>query len=266
MSCSWEECSHDVKGFVRNLLKETKAILGAGFVGFYIHGSLAMGGFNPMRSDSDILVVTVRELTIEENKHLAEVLLKTSNEPFPVEISILTVQHLQDWKHPCFYEFHYSEGWRDWYEHALSKGDVQAIADLKGEDPDLAAHLTILINRGICIEGPPISEVFPVVPRSDYISSILYDYEDCLEDIESNPVYCMLNIVRVYWYLHDEVISSKQEAGIWGRTSFPGKIGITIEKAYENYSGLKEHSFERSDLLAVRDYFQPRVTELMRMP
>ncbi|MCA0987500.1 aminoglycoside adenylyltransferase domain-containing protein [Guptibacillus algicola] len=264
MSSSWDECSHEVKDFVRNVVDEIKAILKDGFVGFYVHGSLAMGGFNPTRSDVDVLVVTKRELTIGENEKLATVLLNVSNDPYPVEISVLTEEHLRDWKHPCFYEFHYSEAWREPYELALSNEDVEYIADLKGEDPDLAAHLTILNQRGICIEGPPIRALFPSIPRSDYVASILYDYDDCLRDIEENPVYCVLNIVRVYWYLHDGEISSKQEAGKWGRKGFPREISRTIEKAYENYSGLKEHSFEESELLAVKEYFRPRVTDLIK--
>lgn len=264
MSNSSDKWSHEVNDFVMNIVDEAKAILEDRFVGFYVHGSLAMGGFNPSRSDIDVLVVTKRELTIEENRKLATVLLRVSNNPYPVEISVLTEDHLRDWKHPCFYEFHYSEDWRERYELALSNEVVEYIADLKGEDPDLAAHLTILNQRGICVEGPPIRALFPSIPRSDYVASILYDYDDCLLDIEANPVYCVLNIVRVYWYLRDGEVSSKEEAGKWGRKAFPREIGRTIEKAYENYSGLKEHSFKKSELLAVREYFQSRVTDLIK--
>ncbi|WP_270181349.1 aminoglycoside adenylyltransferase domain-containing protein [Alkalihalobacillus sp. CinArs1] len=263
MSSSWYNCSNEIKEFVQNAVDEMKAILKEGFVGFYLHGSLSMGGFNPSRSDIDMIVVAKRELTSEENEKLATYLLKASNNPYPIEISILTLEHLQAWKHPCFYEFHYSEDWRERYELAIQNEDIQYIADLKGEDPDLAAHLTILNSRGVCIEGPPIKELFPMIPYKDYVASILCDYDDCLDDIEENSVYCVLNIVRVYWYLLDGVISSKQEAGDWGRKEFTGAIGRTIEKAYENYAGMKDRSFEKSELSAVREYFRRRVKSLI---
>ncbi|MEI2358527.1 nucleotidyltransferase domain-containing protein, partial [Mesobacillus zeae] len=40
------------------LLDGTKEMISEKFIGFYIHGSLAMGGFNPKSSDIDVLVVT----------------------------------------------------------------------------------------------------------------------------------------------------------------------------------------------------------------
>ena len=46
MDSSWETSSLEIKDFVNNLLYKTKEILKEDFVGFYLHGSLAMGGFN----------------------------------------------------------------------------------------------------------------------------------------------------------------------------------------------------------------------------
>src|SRR4051812_32518722 len=58
MVYNWENSFPKVKTFVYHLLDRTKNILDNNLVGFYIHGSLAMGGFNPKSSDIDILVVT----------------------------------------------------------------------------------------------------------------------------------------------------------------------------------------------------------------
>ena len=51
-----------VNAAVKLLLTDVKAILGDYFVGLYLHGSLALGDFNPDRSDIDFLVVTTRKL------------------------------------------------------------------------------------------------------------------------------------------------------------------------------------------------------------
>lgn len=253
--------SVEVKNFVDNLLVETKEILKGSFVGFYIHGSLAMGGFNPRRSDIDILVVASKELTVETNMQLARMILHVSNNPFPIEISIITEQSLHEWKHPCPYEFHYSEDWRGQFEDAFASGN--AITGLKGEDRDLAAHIMITNHHGIAVEGPAIAETFPNVPQPHYIDSILYDFNDCLRDIEDNPVYCVLNPVRVYWYLKEGVISSKYEAGSWGSKAFPKEISSTIQKAHNNYRGEKdENEFEQNELYAIRDYFNRKVEEI----
>lgn len=44
----------DVMEIVHHLAEEAKIFLKDNFKGFYLHGSLAMGGFNPDKSDVDI--------------------------------------------------------------------------------------------------------------------------------------------------------------------------------------------------------------------
>ncbi|MFY2158011.1 nucleotidyltransferase domain-containing protein [Cytobacillus firmus] len=53
----------DVMEIVNHLLEEVKLLLKDNFKGFYLHGSLAMGGFNPEKSDVDILIVTYHSLS-----------------------------------------------------------------------------------------------------------------------------------------------------------------------------------------------------------
>ena len=56
------------------------------------------------------------------------------------------------------------------------------------------------------------------------------DFKECLENIEEDPIYCTLNMIRVYMYLQEGVISSKLEAGKWGRSTFPKEMKNTIKK------------------------------------
>jgi len=63
--------------------------LGSNLAGLYLHGSLAMGCFNPACSDVDLLAVTRRGMTVETKRRVAELLLKTSGAPSPIEISFL---------------------------------------------------------------------------------------------------------------------------------------------------------------------------------
>src|SRR5687767_12994230 len=52
----------DVNVFLDLMLSNTQAILREQFIGLYLGGSLALGDFNPQRSDIDFVAVTVDEL------------------------------------------------------------------------------------------------------------------------------------------------------------------------------------------------------------
>lgn len=128
----------------------------------------------------------------------------------------------------------------------------------------MAAHITIINHRGICIEGKSIVEVFPLIPQSLYTSSIIGDFNDCLENIFEMPVYCTLNLIRVYLYLSEGIISSKQEAGNWGLSSLPKELFLTLEKVMYNYSHKQDtYEFEENKLLFIRNYFANNVRALL---
>jgi len=265
MGYDWKTCPSDIKNFIYNFKEGIKEVVNDNFVGFYLHGSLAMGGFNPKCSDIDVLVVTNKQMIVEQKRNLAYLFLNYSNFPYPVEISILNKEHLMDWQHPCLYDFHYSEFWRKQYEDELMHNTYKYInEDNCNTDTDLAAHITITKHRGICLEGDPISEVFPVVPKTDYRSSIIGDYRECLKNIEKDPIYCSLNLIRVYWYLKEEVISSKIEAGNWGLTNLPKELGSTVRKIIESYVGENTTDlFNKEELIFLRNYISDRVQELL---
>ena len=187
-----------MENFVYNLVRETDKIIEDNFVGFYIHGSLSMGGFNPRNSDIDILVVTNKPITTETKRKLAQLFLTCSNSPYPVEVSFLNTEQLRNWSHPFPYDFHFSEYWRERFEKDLLMDTYDYINGDFQTDNDLAAHITIINHRGICIDGKPIDEVFPLVCKSDYLSSIVGDFQECLENIEEDPIYFYINCKQKY--------------------------------------------------------------------
>ncbi|WP_100333600.1 aminoglycoside adenylyltransferase domain-containing protein [Bacillus alkalisoli] len=264
MVYNWETCSTDIKYFIYKLHKEIIEIINDDFIGFYIHGSLAMGGFNPNSSDIDVLVITNKSLTVVTKRKLAKFFLTYSNSPFPIEISFINKEQLIDWQHPCPFDFHYSEFWRERYENDLSKNTYKFLNRDSNTDTDLAAHITITNHRGICVDGKPIEEVFPLIPRSDYLSSILSDFQECLKNIEADPIYSTLNLIRVFWYLKEGVISSKQEAGKWGLLTLPKEMSSTVKKVVDSYANDKDtYDFDRNELLLLRDYILDNVQKLL---
>jgi len=204
-----------LKEFQRGLLDA----LGESLVGIYLHGSLAMGGFNPARSDLDLLVVTERPLTAESKRRLIAVLLQLPGKPRPIEISFLSRGDLRPWRHPTPYQLHYSEDWRSRYEELLCTEAWREQNEQQLTDPDLAAHITVLRERGVCLHGRPIREVFPEVPRADYIDAIVRDLHWAKERLAEDPVYFVLNACRVYAYLKEGRILSKAEAGAWAAST-----------------------------------------------
>lgn len=264
MTFKWSNHPNEVKDFVEQLQKHIVCILKNNFVGFYIHGSLAMGGFNPSRSDIDIIIITKNSISVKVKKELAGLCLNHSNSPFPIEMSILTKQQLFRWQHPSPYEFHYSEFWRERLETELRDGTSNYINEKLNTDPDLAAHITIIYYRGVCVAGIPITEVFPLVPPKDYLSSIIGDYKDCLINIEKDPVYCVLNMLRVFRYIKDGAITSKKEAGQWGLITLPKELRPIISKVMENYKDKTERNyFVIEELLKFKEYISNEVQQRM---
>lgn len=262
MTYSWKTCAYEIKDFVYGLLNDIKSIVKDNFIGFYLHGSLAMGGFNPKNSDIDLLVVTKKPLTLNSKRQLVMLLLKRSNNPYPVEISFLSDVQLKNWKHPSPFEFHYSESWRDRYKCERSRESIESIQD-NLYDADLAAHITVTNYRGICLEGKVISDVFPIIPRTHYISSIMEDFQDCLKNMVDDPIYCGLNLLRVYWYLKEGVISSKEEAGIWGEAELPIELKTTVQKLGDGYSNsYKASDFDKVELLKFKEFISSKVQAL----
>jgi predicted nucleotidyltransferase len=236
--CYDETMNLQAPAHVTHLLDEIvdsmKRLLGTNLVGMYLHGSLAMGSFNPDLSDIDFLVVTETKLSLETRRSLANTLMElTAHAPAKgLEMSVLTVDALRNFKYPTPYEFHSSIVWLERYQ----KGEVD-FTDNDKVDADLAAHLTVTKARGVTLYGEPLETVFPDIPPRHYTESILEDARSILEDMNSEPVYNVLNLCRVRAFLEDGKIASKKEGGEWALShATPFQKGI-IEQALAEYSG-----------------------------
>lgn len=241
--------SQDVQQIIGQIQTELEAIVKDNFIGTYIHGSLALGGFNEASSDIDLLIVTSVALRLADKQRLTELFLTVSNAPYPLEISLLHKAQLKTWQHPCPYDYHYSEYWRPFYRDGTLEEIESLFTNNHKTDRDLAAHITIINTHGICYKGEPIVSVFPTVPKSDYVDSIMSDFEDCLDILETKPVYSVLNMLRVYLVVKEDWITSKLEAGRWGVENVPSPLRETVQLALTLYEGNKtEASFSVDEL------------------
>jgi predicted nucleotidyltransferase len=236
--CRWSDATFDrvnastarAVAFAERLAGDLAVILEADLVGAYLHGSAAMGCFNPDRSDIDLLMVTHQALAAAQRRTVAELLLARSGAPYPVELTALTTKQLHPWRHPAPFDFHCSEMWRGSLGQQLAEGTLRSVPLT---DPDLAAHVTTLRARGRVLLGAPIHEVFPAVPEANFRQAILADLEWICDN--STQIYGVLNACRVLAYLGGHGVRSKAEAADWALKHLPAARRPTIAKAAMAY-------------------------------
>jgi len=261
---SWATCPTTVETQVNTFCAHLQALLETNLSGIYLHGSLAMGCFNPDRSDIDLLVVTSQGMSIETKRRVIQLLLHASVAPNPIEISFLVEQQLHPFQHPLPFDLHYGESHREQYRQALISGEWMRWNDETKRDIDLATHLTVTLVRGICLFGKPVKEVFLPVPACYYIASIVGDFADAREGRLTMPVYFILNACRVYAYLLDGSIFSKDEGGSWGLLTLPGEYHSIIAQALHIYQGSrKDEPFDVAALDLFATYMDEQVRNLL---
>lgn len=231
-----------IQNMYNNLLSPftemSKEILGNNLVGIYLHGSAAMGCFNPQKSDLDLILIVEDEISnvvkMEFMKRVAEL-----NEQAPakgIELSIVKKEFCKPFVYPTPFELHFSVMHLNWFH----ENPEDYIEKMKGADKDLAAHFTIIYKYGIVLFGDKISEVFGEIPKEDYIDSIWSDIEGACEEILADPMYITLNLCRVLAYLQEKLVLSKKEGGEWGLNGLPQKFRALIQEALHSYASDEE--------------------------
>ncbi|WIV20329.1 DUF4111 domain-containing protein [Paenibacillus polygoni] len=213
--------------------------------GIYLHGSMAMGCFHPDHSDIDILVVVTSKQSRDTYKRIAAGLIRMEEKLHltkGIELSVVLKKYTDEFVYPTPFEFHYSLAHQEKY-----KSDPDYLCG-GYEDTDLAAHFVVTYHRGIVLYGEPIKEVFSAIDRSYFIASIQSDVKDAPEGITENPVYFVLNLCRVLFFLKEEIVSSKKEGGEWAAEVVPMKYAAIIHDCLAAYQG-KEDTFKQDDQL-----------------
>ena len=222
----------------------SKHILKDNLTGIYLHGSAVMGCFNPQKSDLDFIVVVNEPLLVSVKKEYMDMIveLNSCGPAKGIEMSIVTKSVCNPFVYPTPFDLHFSVTHLNWYK----KNPDDYIQKMKGTDKDLAAHFTIITNRGKCLYGEPIEKVFSKVPEQEYFDSIWNDIADAVEDISENTMYLTLNLARVLAYKNDKVILSKKEAGEWALENLPEEYHPHIEAALKEYAdvGFVEYDLE----------------------
>lgn len=262
---AWPQCDEDIKIYIESLLERVSAKLGERLIGIYLHGSLAMGSYYRPKSDIDIIVVVAKPLPAKLAQDLGKAIaLAAEDRPTTgnVELSVVTAESAKNMPIPMPFEVHYSSGWHD----KILCDEVDYTR--KRTDPDLASHLMYVTQRGVCLYGMPISEVFGQVEWPHFLDAVMDDLNWILEDehIVETPYYSILNICRVFQLLseNNQRVHSKDEGGEWGLKHLPAQFRSLIQQALDIYRSPEivteeqrktgDKSWNSADLLAFRDY------------
>jgi predicted nucleotidyltransferase len=254
----WPDVPPDVRRQVESLVADLSASVAANLVGVYLHGSLAFGCFRPQRRDIDLLVVTRHPLRRSERARVAQAFLRHSGPkawprtpPYPCEATVLSEGQLRPWRYPPTFDLHFAEGARERFE----RGDF---ASRRSTDSDLAAHATVLHASGVALTGLPVRDVFPPVPRADFVAHLHEEIAWCRD--HAVPFYALLTVSRAWATLSEERSPSKQAGGEWALLRAPAEFRPSIERALAVYTGeLEEASFDREVVSRYIDFVGQQV-------
>ena len=228
-----------VKACIASLCEQYRLVLSDNLRGMYVHGSIAMGCFNPVSSDIDVLVVVNKPLSLATKQQLGNIHLKLSeqcNSPF--ELSVILMDVIENFVYPTPFDFHYG----DELIEAFTNDSIDLIT--ARTDPDLAAHFVITKQYGIAVIGEPAQYAFPDVPPEHYLDSIVKDAEWSYNNIMAGgdagdcrvPVYGVLNFCRVLAFIDKKRITSKRTGAQWALTHLPGTYRDVIQEALNEYT------------------------------
>jgi streptomycin 3"-adenylyltransferase len=195
-----------VDQYLTTLATRVAEALGDNLVGIYLHGSAVLGGFNPDRSDVDVLVVVHHGLSGQDHDGLASQLGSRAL-PVPaatLEMSVVTLDSARRPAAAPTYEMHIN----------TLRG---RFADGRGRaDADLLLHYAIVRQRGRLL-GPGMSpeEVFAPQPRPLVLAALATELDDALSSGEATAEYILLNACRNLAYLEEGHFYSKIGGGQW---------------------------------------------------
>jgi hypothetical protein len=234
---TWATCSKVIQSQVKTLQTELHHLLGQNLLGIYLHGSLALGGFQPRRSDIDVLVVTEQRIDLEIKRACIALLLRVSRMPCPLDIRFLVQPDLLPFQHPFLCDLSYKETWRETAQQELRDGSWKDWNTYLWHDPSLTIDLAVLHHAGICLWGRPIAELFPPVLAHAFQEALVHTMQVAREHPTQDPVSFILNACRVSASLQDGLILSKDAGGTWGLAHLPEQYHPLLEQSLALYRG-----------------------------
>ena len=197
----------------------------------YVHGSAALGGWVPGRSDVDMLFVVADGISSAAVEQMGDV-LRASAGGCPgreLECSVVTVAQARQPAPPWPFVLHVAAG------PGRAARTVRPESQSPG-DPDLLMHYAVCRAAGCPAYGPAPGALIGVVPRRAILEYLAGELGWGIE--HATGAYGVLNACRALIYLADSLIVSKITGGetVLSRGAGPAAV---IERALAQQRGSK---------------------------
>lgn len=210
------------------LLRSVQAILGDGFLGLYLYGSLASGDFDPERSDIDFVVVTDGALPADL-------------------VAALEAMHARLWAGGGKWALKLEGAYVP--RGALRRYDAASAARpcvnegrfyLAREEPDWIIQRHVLREQGVVVAGPPLAPLIDPVSPEDLRGAVRGYLREWWAPMLDDPVrlrsreyqaYAVLSMCRAVYTLEHGAIVSKSAAARWAQAVLDPRWAPVIERA-----------------------------------
>jgi hypothetical protein len=219
----------EVNSVLRELLSGAQGALGEHLVGMYLDGSLAIGDFDPDKSDIDFVVVTNAEVSPETfgvlktlHHRIAAGASKWARE---LEGSYISKHALRHDRRPAAHPY-------------IDRGTELAM--VQQESGYWPIHRHILREHGVVLAGPlPQTLIDPVPPEDlrEAVRGILREWWTPM--LSEGPLlqngfyrcYAVLTMSRMLYTLRHGAIVTKPVAARWVQRAFDGRWTPLIQQA-----------------------------------
>lgn len=198
--------------------------LGENLVGLYLYGSLALGDFDPERSDLDLLAALTREVGEQELPALralhAEFVRKHPDWDDRVEVAYVSTSGLRTFKSQAS------------AVAIVSPGEPLHLKEV-GREWLIDYH--VVREHGMTLLGPPPHTLIDDISRDEFTTAVREHLESWREPLPLRPTlrlqrYAVLTMCRGLYALRHGRQTSKLQAALWVQREFPEWAPV-IERA-----------------------------------
>ena len=219
----------EINSLLQELLSGAQAILGDHFVGMYLDGSLAIGDFDPDKSDLDFVVVTDSEVSSDTfvalkamHDRIASGASKWASE---LEGSYVSQRALRHDRRPAAHPY-------------IDRGSVLAM--VHPESGYWSIHRHMLREHGVVLAGPPPQTLIdPVQPDElrEAVRGILHEW--WMPMLDHGPLlqngfyrcYAVLTMSRMLYTIRHGAIVTKPFAARWAQEALDRRWAPLIRHA-----------------------------------
>jgi predicted nucleotidyltransferase len=233
----------DVNTVLKLLLKEAQGVLDNYFIGLYLHGSLALGDFNPGSSDIDFCIVTSRELPLKLISELEAAHQRINDSGLAwvdkLEGSYLSKKAVRRYRPE---EVPHPHVWNKKFQ-------------VTRDESAWAIDRHILREHGVTVAGPPVKPLIdPVSPdelRNVIITGIRDEWVSKLNEPEwlkppSSQPFVVLTCCRALYTMKFGTIVSKPVSARWAVEALGKQWKGLIETALAWHYGLPHGDIEQT--------------------